>query len=123
MRLKIKESNFSKYQAYSALIKKLATVSSIESVAGQVESSKQFLVGTDEFYVPVSIDVAKEIEKLEKELDRNKGFLIGVSKKLSNERFVNNAPEQVVAIEKKKKADAEEKINAIEKSLAELKNL
>lgn len=121
--LKVKDSNFSKYEAYTELIQKLATVSSIESVAEQVESSKQFLVGTDEFYIPVSIDVAKEIEKLEKELDRNKGFLIGVSKKLSNERFVNNAPEQVVAIEKKKKADAEEKINAIEKSLAELKNM
>jgi valyl-tRNA synthetase len=92
-------------------------------VPSQVESSKQFLVGTDEFYVPVEIDVNKEIEKLEKELERNKGFLIGVSKKLSNERFVNNAPEQVVAIEKKKQADAEDKIKAIEKSLVELKNI
>jgi valyl-tRNA synthetase len=123
MDLKIQDACFDKYNSYAELITKLASLSSIESVPSQVESSKQFLVGTDEFYVPVEIDVNKEIEKLEKELERNKGFLIGVSKKLSNERFVNNAPEQVVAIEKKKQADAEDKIKAIEKSLVELKNI
>ena len=75
-----------------------------------------------EFFVPVSgkIDVEAEKNKLEEELKYTKGFLASVQKKLSNERFVNNAPEQVVAIEKKKQADAEAKIAALEASLAAL---
>ncbi|WP_235208129.1 hypothetical protein [Saccharicrinis fermentans] len=67
------------------------------------------------------IDVKAEIERLEADLKYNKGFLISVTKKLSNERFVNNAPEKVVAIEKQKQADAEAKIKALEESIANLK--
>ena len=67
-----------------------------------------------------TIDLVAEKEKLEKELKYTQGFVVGVSKKLSNERFVSNAPEQVVAIEKKKLADAEAKIKALHQQIAEL---
>lgn len=70
--------------------------------------------------VPGAIDVDAEIEKLKAELDYTEGFLKSVQKKLSNERFVNNAPEQVVAVEKKKQSEAEAKIETIKASLASL---
>ena len=78
------------------------------------------MVGTNEYFVPInsdSIDLDAEKDKLNKEIDRLTGFLVGVNKKLSNERFVNNAPEQVVAVEKKKQADAESKIKALKDQL------
>ena len=68
-----------------------------------------------------NINVEEELEKLGDELKRMKGFLFGVSKKLSNEKFVSGAPEAVVAMEKKKQADAEAKIKALEENIAELK--
>jgi valyl-tRNA synthetase len=81
-----------------------------------------FRVGTTEFFIPLEgkIDVVAEREKLEEELRYAQGFLQSVEKKLSNERFVNNAPEQVVATEKKKAADAMDKINVLKESLAKL---
>ncbi|WP_066632865.1 hypothetical protein [Labilibacter marinus] len=81
------------------------------------------MVKANEYFIPLGdlIDVDAEIKRLEEELKYNKGFLISVSKKLSNERFVNNAPEKVVAIEKQKQADAEAKIKALEESIANLK--
>jgi len=82
-----------------------------------------FLVGSQEFYVPFSadIDVEAEIAKLEEELTYTEGFLKSVQKKLSNERFVNNAPEAVVAKEKQKQTDAEARIKTIREQLAGLK--
>jgi valyl-tRNA synthetase len=76
----------------------------------------------DEYFIPLEgqIDAVAEKEELQKELDHTKGFLIGVNKKLSNERFVSGAPEKVVAMEQQKKADAEAKIKALEESLASL---
>jgi valyl-tRNA synthetase len=81
------------------------------------------MVGTDEFAVPLGdmIDVAAEIEKQEAQLKHLEGFLTGVMKKLQNERFVANAPEAVVALERKKQSDSEEKIAALKESIAELK--
>ena len=81
------------------------------------------VVGTDKFFIEteIALDTATQKEQLTKDLDYLKGFLISVEKKLSNERFVQNAKPEVVDIEKKKKADAEEKIKAIEESLATLK--
>ena len=81
------------------------------------------MVGTTEFNVPLAqnIDVEAEIERLNKELDYLRGFLASVMKKLSNERFVNNAPAQVVEVERHKQADAETKIANIEQTLAALK--
>ena len=78
---------------------------------------------SNDYFIPVggAIDVEAEIAKLEEELKYTEGFLNSVNKKLSNERFVNNAPEKVVAIEKAKQADAEAKIEALKTSLASLK--
>ena len=90
------------------------------SVTETVSGAKSFIIGTDEIFVPVAIDVEKEKEEMQAELKRQKGFLIGVAKKLGNERFVANAPEAVVSSEKKKQADAEARIVILEKSLAEL---
>ena len=86
------------------------------------EGALSFRVKANEYFIPLSgaIDVEAEKAKIEEELKYTKGFLMSVSKKLSNERFVNNAPEKVVAIEKQKMADAEAKIEALEKRLAGL---
>ena len=108
------------YEMYKGLISKLANVSKLEYTAEKVSGAKSFIIGTDEIFVPVEIDAEKEKEEMQKELDRQRGFLKGVEKKLSNERFVNNAPDAVVASEKKKQADALARIEILEKSLAEL---
>lgn len=108
------------YETYKVLISKLANVSKLEYTAEKVSGAKSFIIGTDEIFVPVEIDTEKEKEEMQKELDRQRGFLRGVEKKLSNERFVNNAPDAVVASEKKKQADALARIKILEKSLAEL---
>jgi len=81
------------------------------------------MVKTSEFFIPLgdNIDVEVELEKLEKELVRHQGFLKGVLGKLNNEKFVSGAPEKVVAIERKKQADAEAKIKAIEEQMTALK--
>ncbi|MBT0812400.1 valine--tRNA ligase [Litoribacter ruber] len=109
------------YQEFEAIIKKLANISDV-SFGEKVENALSFVVKSDEFFIPMGdqIDVEQEKENLQKELDYTKGFLKSVSKKLSNERFVNNAPAQVVEVEKKKEADAVAKIKALEESLAKL---
>ena len=80
-------------------------------------------MGTDEFAVPLGslIDVEAEIQKMEAQVQHLEGFLAGVLKKLSNERFVQNAPEAVVAMERKKQSDAEEKIASLKESIAALR--
>ena len=106
-----------------AIIIKLAGLEKIEAVTEKDATAAAFMVGTAEFAVPVagSIDVDEEIKKLEAELEYTRGFLASVDKKLSNERFVANAPEAVVANERKKKADAESKIATMEQALQQLK--
>jgi len=86
-------------------------------------TASTFMVDTDEFAVPLGdlIDVKAELEKMEAQLKHLEGFLQGVLKKLSNERFVQNAPEAVVAMERKKQSDAEDKITALKESIAALK--
>ena len=105
------------------LIMKMANLTSIEVVAAKDETASAFMVGTTEFAVPLGnlIDTEAEIAKMEAEVKRLQGFLVGVQKKLSNERFVANAPAQVVELEKKKQADAETKIAALTVSIAKLK--
>lgn len=107
---------------YDALIKKMGNVATIEIVDEQVSGAASYRVKSNEYFIPLegNIDTEAELEKLEAELKRAKGFIIGVQKKLSNERFVSNAPEQVVAIEKKKEADALAKIETIEASIKAL---
>jgi len=106
-----------------AIIIKLAGLDKIEAVTEKDSTAPAFMVGTAEFAVPVtgSIDVEEEIKKLEADLEYTRGFLASVDKKLSNERFVANAPEAVVANERKKKADAESKIATMEQALQALK--
>ena len=111
------------YEAYSAVISKMANLSNIAVVTEKDATASAFMVGTDEFAVPLGsmIDIAAEIEKQEAQLKHLEGFLQGVMKKLANERFVANAPEAVVAMERKKQSDAEEKIAALKESLAALR--
>ncbi|MBR1547274.1 MAG: class I tRNA ligase family protein, partial [Prevotella sp.] len=113
------------YEAYSDTIVKMANLSGISVVAEKDPTASSFMVGTDEFAVPLGnlIDVEAEIQKMEAQLAHLEGFLAGVVKKLSNERFVQNAPEAVVAMERKKQADAEEKIAALKDSIAALKTI
>ena len=100
---------------------KLGNVSNFNT-GDKPEKGFAFRVGTLEFMIPMSdnIDVEAEREKLQKELEYNKGFLNSVRKKLSNEKFVAGAPEQVIANERKKEADALEMISQIEEQLAAL---
>ena len=112
------------YEAYSAVVIKMANLSGITTNAEKTADKALFMVGTDEYAVPMGslIDVAAEIEKQEAQLKHLEGFLAGIKKKLSNEKFVANAPEAVVALERKKQSDSEEKIAALKASLSELRN-
>ncbi|MFT5280059.1 MAG: valyl-tRNA synthetase, partial [Bacteroidia bacterium] len=107
---------------FSPVISKLANLDKIESVSEAPGSAAGFVVKGIEFFIPLEglVDEGEEKEKLQKELEYTKGFLNSVTKKLSNERFVAGAPEQVVAAEKSKQADAEAKIKALEAQLAVL---
>ena len=111
------------YEAYNSVIIKMANLKAIEVVTEKRGDASGFMVGTDSFAVPVGdlIDVAAEIEKQEKELKHLEGFLIGIKKKLSNEKFVANAPEAVIERERKKQSDSKEKIAALKASLEELR--
>jgi valyl-tRNA synthetase len=111
------------FEQFSAVITKMANVSSINVVNEKDATASAFMVGTDEFAVPLGsmIDIDAEIEKMEAQLKHLEGFLAGVMKKLSNERFVANAPEAVVALERKKQSDAEEKIASLKESIAALR--
>ena len=112
------------FEAYASVISKMANLSAINVVAEKDATASAFMVGTDEFAVPLGdmIDVEAEIAKQEAQLKHLEGFLAGVKKKLSNEKFVAHAPEAVVAMERKKQSDSEEKIAALKESLAALRN-
>ena len=112
------------YAEFDAVTIKMANLKAINVVAEKDATASAFMVGTDEFAVPVGdmIDVEAEIAKMEAQLQHLEGFLAGVKKKLSNERFVANAPEAVVALERKKQSDSEEKIASLKESIAALKN-
>ncbi len=107
---------------FNGIICKLGCISKIESVTEKVEGALSFMVGTTECFVPVSLNIDKEAElkKLNEELKYAEGFLATVMKKLSNEKFVNGAPEKVVAVERQKKADAESKIAALKAQIEAL---
>jgi valyl-tRNA synthetase len=105
-----------------ALVLKLGNVSGIESMAAPGEGSITFLVGTTEYAVDLGgkIDTEAELKRTEEELKYARGFLSSVEKKLGNERFVSGAPPQVLENERKKKADAEAKIKALEERISQL---
>lgn len=108
---------------FDTVIQKLTNASEISYVNDKVEGAASFRVKSNEYFVPISldtIDVEAEKTKLNAELKRAEGFLTGIQKKLSNERFVSNAPEQVIALERKKESDTLAKIETIKASLASL---
>jgi valyl-tRNA synthetase len=108
---------------FDAVILKLGNIESLEYVTEAVEGTLTYRVKSNEYFIPIAgnIDVAAEIEKLESELKYTQGFLKSVQGKLKNEKFVAGAPEQVIANERNKEADALAKITTIEQSLASLK--
>ena len=108
---------------FDAIITKLGNISNLTYTNETVENALSFRVKSNEYFIPANdtIDVAAELLKLEEELKYTEGFLKSVQKKLSNERFVSGAPEQVVASEKKKEADAIAKIDTLKASLKNLK--
>ena len=111
------------YEAFNAAITKMANLSAISVVTEKDATASAFMIGTAEFAVPLGnlIDVEAEIQKMETQLQHLEGFLAGIKKKLANERFVQDAPEAVVAMERKKQSDSEEKIASLRESIAALK--
>ena len=118
-----KNNNEVKDETFDSVVSKLTNIEKIEYVSEKVDGALSFIVRSTEFYIPVpsTIDVAIELEKLQKELEYAQGFLKAVEKKLNNERFVSSAPEKVVAMERKKKEDATNKIAVIEEQIRNLK--
>ncbi len=108
---------------FDTVVTKLGNITSLEYVSDKVEGALSFRVKSNEYFIPITgnIDVAAEIEKLSTELIYTQGFLKSVQNKLSNEKFVNGAPEKVLANERQKEADALAKIATLEQSLAGLK--
>ena len=111
------------YEAYDDVTLKMANLDKIEVIDEKSADASSFMVGTDEFAVPLGdlIDVAAEIEKAEAQLKHLEGFLAGVRKKLGNENFVAHAPEKVVALERKKESDSVEKIASLKTTIEELR--
>jgi len=120
--LMIQTADTKRYERIRDILVKQANAKSLQFVEENQPSTITVVVGTDKFYLKTEqvLDTGAQKESLLKELDYYKGFLISVEKKLGNDRFVQNAKTEVVEAEKKKKADAEEKIRAIEESLASL---
>ena len=108
---------------FDSVIHKLCNLSNFNKVDVKVDKALSFRVNANEFFIPFSENIDKEVElkKLSEELAYTKGFLKSVQKKLSNKRFVDNAPEQVIGNERKKEADAQAKIAMLEESLTSLK--
>ena len=123
LELKIQKGDKGYEAEFAPVLQKMANLSSLEMVSEEVKGAASFRVKSSNFFVPMEgfIDVEEELKKLEEELKYAKGFLNSVIKKLSNERFVSNAPEAVVAKEKAKQADAEAKIKVLEERIASLK--
>ena len=109
--------------AYDSVIAKMCNLSSVEKVSEKQPGAVGFLVGTTEFSVPLNdkLDMEAELEKLNAELIYQEGFLQSVLKKLSNERFVQNAKPEIVENERKKQADAESKIALLKENILALR--
>lgn len=107
---------------FDDIIIKLCNLSELKYTTEKINNAYTFVVKSNEYFIPFSIeiDVKAEIENLKKELEYTKGFLISVEKKLSNERFINSAPAKVIETEKKKQADARQKIKLLQEKLNSL---
>lgn len=119
LELLVKTDNPALFEEFGAIIKKLANISEIQFINEKPEGAASFVFRAHEFFVPVSgqINVGLEIEKIQAEIKRKTNLKVGAEKKLANERFVANAPEQVVAVEKKKLEDAISSLKLLEESL------
>ena len=108
--------------SFDVIIKKLCNVTTIKETTNKVDNSLSFRIKANEYFIPFKeeIDIEAEKIKLQEELSYTEGFLKSVQKKLSNERFVNNAPEKVIEIEKKKESDAIAKISVLKNNLISL---
>ena len=106
-------------KSFDALIIKLGNLSKLTYVDAKAEGALSFRVKSNEYYIPLAgaVNIEEELATLRQELEYTNGFLNSVMKKLSNERFVNNAPEQVIAIERKKQSDAESKIKSLQEQI------
>jgi valyl-tRNA synthetase len=105
------------------VVSKLCNLSEVTFVSEKQEGTASFMVGTTEYFIPLTgkLDIESEIAKIKEDLNYNRGFLVKVMKKLGNERFVKNAPASVLELERKKKSDAESKIKSLEKALKSFK--
>jgi valyl-tRNA synthetase len=113
--------NKASMNSFWTIVKKLSNINEVYS-SPEKPSGVSFMVGTAEFIIPLEgkVDIEKERESILKDIEYQRGFMASVEKKLSNEKFVSGAPPQVIEMERKKKADAESKIKALEESLARL---
>jgi valyl-tRNA synthetase len=120
--LSVKEGEVELINAFWPVIKKLSNLKEVNFVTEKISNASGFIIKSTEFFIPLSgkVDVTKEKESILKDLEYQRGFMTSVDKKLSNEKFVNSAPPQVIEIERKKKADAESKIKALEENLKAL---
>jgi valyl-tRNA synthetase len=118
--LVVRSSNKNLLTPFVSVIKKIANLSAVEYDVSKKEAGIAFLVGPTEFFIPFQINAGVERVAVQKELDYVKGFLASIEKKLGNEKFVGGAPPQVIDMERKKKADAETKIKALEEQLRDL---
>ena len=122
LRLFVNSSDSTLLDPFLGVVKKLSNLDEISFRTDAVSNTTSFMIRATEFYIPmeIKIDAAKERESILKDLEYQRGFMISIDKKLSNEKFVNSAPTQVIDIERKKKADAELKIRALQENLARL---
>jgi valyl-tRNA synthetase len=121
-KLELIEKSDAQHSYFDELVMKLANLGSLTYKKEKVEGAFSFMIKSTEFFVPLSsnINVDEEKIRLAKEIDYNKGFLKSVQIKLSNEKFVANAKPELIALERKKQADAEAKIKALEEQLSAL---
>ena len=122
LKLIVKKGEQTLIDSFWPIVHKLSNLNEISFSLENTGNASAFVIKTTEFFIPLDgkIDSAKERETILKELDYQRGFLMSVEKKLSNEKFVNSAPPQVIEIERKKKQDAETKIKSYEEALKNL---
>ncbi len=121
MNYKAKGDNYD--ASFDCVVAKMCNLKEITTANGEMTGAMSFIVNAIEYFIPLGdlVNVEEELKKMEEELKYTKGFLMSVQKKMSNERFVNNAPAKVIEIEKKKMADAEAKIKVLEDRIASMK--
>jgi valyl-tRNA synthetase len=114
-KLELFEKSDAQHSYFDEAVIKLANLSALKYSKDKIEGAFSFMIKSTEFYVPLSnnIDAGEEKERINKELEYNKGFLKSVQVKLANERFVQNAKPELIELERKKQADAEAKLKAL----------